>query len=422
MVAGVLLCGGLISFFILRSLRLRHANPKHVPGPWLKKKWRAWSPTPRDWSYSTSLQDRRSLQGVRAPSPATAQRMLRSPRVPELSVADRASDRAEDGVVDRNISVRSVMTLPAYSASVRSTEKVLGREGERAGIDTVVEFPETETDEETRREQEMESLYQIRRARRHERDEREDRRRLRREARARGDTVTLEELRREARLRAENSVNAADTLVAEHQARDRERRISEVSYAELGVARHDGSRVRANSNDSDRPLLRSPASMGGLTQPLSIYTPGNHLHNVSTSSLRFMTPDISDDEDPRGGSSDLDVIPGRPRTISTGRPRLAVNDDDDSRMIDPPRYESQAWIGPRPIEGDAPLYENIILDGATGSPAYASVSAVEGEAPPYESPTRTGAPQLPAFAPLPAIEVTPFTPDGGRNEDQFGHI
>ena len=348
--------------------------------------------------------------------------MLRSPRATEPSGADRASDRTEDGVVDRNTSVRSVMTLPAYSASVRSTEKILGREGERAGIDTVVEFPETEPDEETRREEEMESLYQIRRARRNERGEREDRRRLRREARARGDTVTLEELRREARLRAESSVSTADALVAEHQSRDRERRISEVSYAELGVARHDGSRVRANSNDSDRPLLRSPASMGGLSQPLSIYTQGNHLHTVSTSSLRFMTPDISDDEEPQGGSSDLDVIPGRSRTIDAARPRLNVNDDNELRIVDPPQYESPAWIGPGPVQGDAPSYESVIRAGGAMSPAYGSVTPAQGEAPPYESPARTGTPRLPAFAPLPAIEVTPFTPVGGRNEDQWPYM
>ena len=69
---------------------------------------------------------------------------------------------------DRNTSVRSVMTLPAYSQAPKETEQVIGREGERAGMDTVVEFPEDPAEEEARREEEMESLYQIRQARRQE--------------------------------------------------------------------------------------------------------------------------------------------------------------------------------------------------------------------------------------------------------------
>ncbi|KAK8196024.1 hypothetical protein M8818_007176 [Zalaria obscura] len=52
----------------------------------------------------------------------------------------------------------------------------------------------------------------------------------------------------------------------DHQARPRDRRVSAVSYGDLGVARHDGSRVRANSNESDsRPLLDAA---GALAEPL----------------------------------------------------------------------------------------------------------------------------------------------------------
>lgn len=77
--------------------------------------------------------------------------------------AEAGQDETVAGAtVDRNTSVRSVMTLPAYSRSVRENERILAREGERDGIDVVLEAPETEMEEEERREEEMESLYQIR--------------------------------------------------------------------------------------------------------------------------------------------------------------------------------------------------------------------------------------------------------------------
>lgn len=171
--------------------------------------------------------------------------------------------------VDRNTSIRSVMTLPAYSPTPKPTEQVIGREGERGGMDVVVEFPETADEEEARREEQMESLYQIRVARRREQEEREERRRQRREARERGDTARLEQLQRERRerLRSQQDVNGSYTpsaalLIAEHQSRGRERRVSSVSYAEVGHVRHDGTRLRATSQDSDsRPLLDGAAAM-----------------------------------------------------------------------------------------------------------------------------------------------------------------
>ena len=56
--------------------------------------------------------------------------------------------------VDRNTSIRSVMTLPAYSSAARENERVLGREGERAGMDNVIELPETQDEEEMQRDEE----------------------------------------------------------------------------------------------------------------------------------------------------------------------------------------------------------------------------------------------------------------------------
>ena len=76
--------------------------------------------------------------------------------------------RQPDATVDRNTSVRSVMTLPAYRPKATEQELVLGREGERDGIDIVVEL-QTAEDEEALRDEEMEALYQIRAARRRNR-------------------------------------------------------------------------------------------------------------------------------------------------------------------------------------------------------------------------------------------------------------
>jgi len=76
--------------------------------------------------------------------------------------------------VDRNTSVRSVMSLPAYR-STTDTAQVLGRKAEGDSIDTILEMPAAK-DEEARREEEMNALYQIYLSRRHQLAEREERR------------------------------------------------------------------------------------------------------------------------------------------------------------------------------------------------------------------------------------------------------
>lgn len=227
------------------------------------------------------------------------------------------------------------MTLPAYTASARPTEKILGREGERAGMDMVVEFPESTTEEEARREEEMESLYQIRRARREQQTARRqarDLRRATRDARNRGDRRAIAELEAQAARAEVAAMPRPDALMAEHESRDRDRsrgrRISSVAYASLGVARHDGSRVRSDSASEDgRPLLDGAAGMGSrdisrCDSPASFnsriradsYTlppPRGRDRNISTSSLsRFLTPDdvTGDmDSDPDRSSGDFDA-------------------------------------------------------------------------------------------------------------------
>jgi hypothetical protein len=139
--------------------------------------WKNFRRRPRRNDYSTSLQD-------------TEYRGSTSRASGEMSGAatgdpERQIDGTNAAGVDRNTSVRSVMTLPPYSYAPRDHERVLAREGERGGMDNVVELPENGDDEERQREEEMESLYQIRLARRVEATDREARRQARREARAR---------------------------------------------------------------------------------------------------------------------------------------------------------------------------------------------------------------------------------------------
>lgn len=165
------------------------------------------------------------------------------------------------------------MTLPAYQPSAHHNKQVLGREGERGGIDVVVEFPEDVDEEERMREEEMEALYQVRRARIRENEERDERRRLRREIRNRGD-VALREI--QAQARATNAARAGQTvdeLRAEHERikRERNRTVSSVSYADLGVARHDGTRIGVNREESERT---GPPEMQQALEQAEVATDG----------------------------------------------------------------------------------------------------------------------------------------------------
>ncbi|KAF7514029.1 hypothetical protein GJ744_006643 [Endocarpon pusillum] len=322
---------------------------------------------------------------------------------------ESAARSAVEAGVDRNTSVRSVMTLPAYSQAPKESEQVLGREGERAGMDTVVEFPETADEEEARRDEEMESLYQIRRARRREVEERERRRQERREARARGDFERLEELRLQSRLRAEaaNAGSTTDltaaTMLAEHQSRGRDRRVSSVSYADVGHVRHDGSRLRANSEDSERGgLLDGAAPMGegpsqgpshnrvasGSSSFFSVL-PHPRLRGRSTSSLSISTaaseldtpqpvlitpPAVhqhvrssSGQRSPHG----YDLAHNRTSSSSPARPRFTTeisgeSDDVGESHIPPPLGPSPPAMVPPPEYdeqwGDAPAYISPVQD------------------------------------------------------------
>jgi hypothetical protein len=307
---------------------------------------------PRRNEYSTSLQDTE----YRGNSVSDGREMSGAATAdPERNVTA--------GGVDRNTSVRSVMTLPAYAPAARE--------------------PETADDEEGRREDEMESLYQIRLARRVEAAEREARRQARREARARGDVHALAEIRRRAEEAADLSVS--QMLIAEHQSRagTRDVRVSSVAYGALGVARHDGTRLRANSSESDnRPLLDSAASISGQSNHSGAHSgntldPNTHQRGLSVTSFDSHMSDDYDFADasrtstqsrqsPHGGSDDFEVVSLNPSRSHGGSGAATPN-------VEIPREL-------------APAYE---------------------DPPNYESPIQTRAPQLPTLERLPSIRVVP---------------
>ncbi|KAJ4286324.1 hypothetical protein N0V90_013358 [Kalmusia sp. IMI 367209] len=378
----------LLTYLLTIKLRRQQGAQTRKPQDKLPSlfSWKNFRRRPRRNEYSTSLQD--NDMGRNSSVGESRDREM-SGTVAAVDPERQSLNQNSNAGVDRNTSVRSVMTLPAYAPAPRENEQVLGREGERAGIDTVVEFPEDDGEEEARREGEMESLYQIRLARRAEARDREERRQQRREARQRGDYEALAEIRRRAEQAAEESVS--QMLIATHQTANRERRVSSVQYGDLGVARHDGTRIRANSTDSDnRPLLDGAASIsgqsGGRTRGLSNTTLNTHHRGPSASSVRSLSSRASEDFD----------FPDAIHTSTHGS-----NDDFEVVSLSHPHSRSLSRVStPQPTPSieipneDAPAYEH---------------------PPIYESPVTTRAPQLPTLERLPSIQITPEpTPLDGR--------
>ncbi|KAL4727449.1 hypothetical protein ACLX1H_006361 [Fusarium chlamydosporum] len=227
--------------------------------------------------------------------------------------------------VDRNTSIRSVLTLPAYRQSANHNEQVLGREGERDGVDVIIDLPTAEAEEEARNE-EMETMYQIRLARRQAIAEREERRERRREARLRNDYRELEAIRAETRAANENNTIAELRTTVDHLKDNRQRSVSSVSYADVGVARHDGTRVRANSSESERVgLLSDAASMqSGHQRGRSYSSAASHDDDFSS-----LAPARSRGASIRSGSAD-----GR----AGSSPEL-VEADLGEEVMPPPEYE-----------------------------------------------------------------------------------
>ncbi|KAK4547194.1 hypothetical protein LTR36_001415 [Oleoguttula mirabilis] len=427
-----------LAYICLKAIRTRHSHPKYVPTQYLKRKWQTWTPrglTGSKGVYSARLQDNPSVPTLHLRSGN------RSARNSSQNIVDmeRAQDATQNetgagATVDRNTSVRSVMTLPAYSRSLRENERVIAREGERDGIDVVLEQPETIEEEEERREDEMEGLYQIRLQRRQEISEREERRRRRREARDRGDFAELQRLRNESLLATEQrEISGAVAMIAEHQGQSRDRRVSSVSYAELGVARHDGTRIRANSSESDRPLLDSAASISGgaSIRPWPTHDSlSAHHRDRSTASSLMSASDVSDTEvemPPFGrAGSDYEVV-----TLNTAHSR------NTSHTPTPAGTRSRASSNngpPRPSidtgsidlgEAQIPDFEPPSYDGEgfEEAPPYTSPireRALEPPRPPHERTySQTGAPLLPAISRLPSIRIADATPIEPRAPFEF---
>ncbi|KAI1372334.1 hypothetical protein F4677DRAFT_449457 [Hypoxylon crocopeplum] len=236
--------------------------------------------------------------------------------------------------VDRNTSVRSIMTLPAYRTKANENEQVIGREGERDGVDTVVEYP-TEEALENMRDEEMETLFQIRMARRQARDERDERHRLAREANARGDVVALSELA--ARRRAANQNTAVEDLRDSYvQMKDRRQRaVSSVSYHDLGVAQLNGTRVRANSHGSEGVgLLSDAASIAVSTRSPSAQS---HRRDRSASSVLSLDSDFPSPALRSGASTPR--LGGSNHTRAGSSPEIIGEADLGDADMPPPDYE-----------------------------------------------------------------------------------
>ena len=284
----------------------------------------------------------------------------RNNRSSRLGNRNSTRNNNNTAAVDRNTSVRSVMTLPPYNPMAGTNEQVLGREGERDGVDVIIDLPTAEEDE-ALREDEMETLYQIRVNRRQQIAEREARREQRREARRRHDSGALNAIRAQT-VAANNDTTIRDLRSdIERIKENRQRSVSSVSYADLGIARHDGTRIRANSTESERVGLLSDAA--SITQTQS------HQRGRSGSSVASIDSDF-------------------PPTIATTTRSRGDSTSNLSRME---TREGRAGSSPELVEADLgdetmppPEYEDISLDDAR------SITPPHNEPPPdYSGPYRS---------------------------------
>ena len=301
-------------------------------------------------------------------------------------------------------SLRSILTLPTYHPSPRADEQLIAREGERAGVDTVVEYPETLDEEEARREADMAALYEIRQARRREIEERNERRRARAEARAQGDWARLEQLRLEDQRRQQARVEAereragsrsgssltllptvtasampdlgvggngsSQSLIAEHTARtsSHDRRVSSVSYADLGLARHDGSRLRENSVDSDhRPLLDGAAFMG--TAAAAAGGEGSSNNNSRRGSL-FNVNVLQNGRRHRAASAESFMTTESELAGAAAAAEITPQTSSGERSGSEPAVRTPSASEPSPPAEDPPQYED--------APPYTSPLAERG--------------------------------------------
>ncbi|CAD6499709.1 BgTH12-03817 [Blumeria graminis f. sp. triticale] len=293
--AAIILVICVITF--LRSYREKNHAQNEKPNNFLMRLRQRWSKNPSRYEI-----------------PGTTEQTETTIRPTTTNAATEGSVEMGNRLSRDAVSIRSVITLPAYIQTARQNECVLGREGERAGIDVVVEFPDL-AEEEQRREDEMEALYQVRLARRRENEAREERRRHRRDARERGECVEARDIEESAQ-RASNgsSGQTIEELRAEHDRlkRLRQRTVSVVSYAEIGVARHDGTRLSINSQENERTGLLGEA---GNASPWGLaHRPGSIVSNHTTNSEMHLNPT---------GTGDITSSP--PQSHSWNNSRTSLN-------------------------------------------------------------------------------------------------
>lgn len=337
--------------------------------------------------------------------------------------------------IDRNTSIRSIVTLPPYRPTAPQSERVLGREGERDGIDTIIDYP-TEEHEEALREEEMNAMYRLRQARREHNADSADIRRQRQDAQARRDAHTINHLRQRSRDAQSSQAARVEELRAEiNRAKEtRQKSASSVAYGDLGVARHDGSRVRANSNESERVgLLSDTASIAAFSAHTRAHSPHGHERGGSRSSVVSMESEFSPPTIPQPTASRPGSQSGAPRTSShlarhsrAGSSPELVESDLGVESIPPPEYEdvplgdddnnsnnsSENQRSTTPLDEPPPDYPGPYRSGSLRSERAAQRNNREGSSSGGRTPTGRGVggvPQLPSLriSHLPEIVIEP---------------
>jgi hypothetical protein len=184
-----------------------------------------------------------------------------------------------------------------------------------------------------------------------------------------------------------------EDLRAEHDRikKERQRAVSSVSYAELGVARHDGTRLRANSTESERQgLLGDAASIAA----------SSHYHRRDRSASSVLSLDTMNDDLPSprmtrsransgaassvGRPSHQSERPGTAGTRAGSSPEMIEHDDIPPNS--PPGYENISLDTPHdeiqtnPLE-PPPDYSSPVLARGEANPS------IESELPPASPPT-----------------------------------
>ncbi|PBP23643.1 hypothetical protein BUE80_DR005294 [Diplocarpon rosae] len=389
------LFGLILGFFILRRTRIKHKNPKYLPTPFLKKAWQKWNP---------------GVMAYRLPDTDESLEPISRPHDHTAAAVATETEPATAGV-GRNTSVRSVMTLPAYRPNALTDEQVLGREGDREGIDVVIEFPEGPDEEESRREEEMEALYQVRLARRRENEDRELRRRERREARDRGDFAALREIA--ARSRAASGASVEQTvehLRAEHERikRERQKPVSSVAYGDLGVARHDGTRIRASSHEDEQQ---------GLLGDMASIATSSHYRGGDRRTSSILSIDTTNFE-PLSSRLTRSRTNSRASALTEWRTSMGAGSSPENEHAEvppssPPEYETTSLGTPR----DEPDRER-----PEPPPDYTSPVLARGEQPSLEATLPTHSPHAnPSTVSRPHTPESPLSPHLRARAESVDH-